>query len=204
MSARIRLPRESPWAAQIGCTAAIGLLLGLIGGGILWTAMANHQPFGVVQIVGGSFAFFGVILLLAGIHQAFAAKTAETIVELEGDTVERGGTLRGAIIQPGPVDLQSLRANVVCLETVIRRRVRGGRTETDATTTVIHQWNVLDSGATQVDAGEQVERPIEITIPHELPASMHDDNRTIQWKLEVWGRVRRRPDFMHPFIIEVT
>ena len=32
---------------------------------------------------------------------------------------------------------------------------------------------------------------------------MREEDRSIQWKLEVWGRVRRRPDFMHPFVIEV-
>src|SRR5688500_15975704 len=111
----IRLERNAPAGAMAGCALAIGLLLLAIGAFPVYMTLTHDEPGQrtFYYIVGGGFAAVGVLLLYSGIHQFFAMATPQTIVEMETQTLRRGTTVDFLIRQPGPVTLQSLRANLV-------------------------------------------------------------------------------------------
>jgi hypothetical protein len=41
-------------------------------------------------------------------------------------------------------------------------------------------------------------------MPYDAPLSSETANERVTWHIEVWGRVRWWPDFMHPFTVIVA
>lgn len=199
-----RIERETPWKATAGCALGMGIVVGLIAGVIIFMCL-RHDDYGLPLIVGSAFGLVALLLLYSGIHQLIASGVPETILELDDLPVTRGRSMHGLVIQDGPIDLKSIRANLLCLEITAKRykRAKGG-TETSYFTKVLSETNILDVGEISLSAGERLQWDLSLDIPRDHPATgkIATDKR-IEWKLEVWGRVRARPDFMHPFVIHV-
>lgn len=207
----VRLMRDTPWGRSIGCALLMGLLLTgfSTGMGLLISKYPPQQdgiwiPFTVV----GFFGLVGVFLVVSGIHQWFASRVRETILEIDKERVRRGSTLQVCLRQEGPVTLTSLRANVRCLErrhTWNTRSNSDGGTESYRTTDEKELWtqNILDEQPGTIPSEEFWEKTVSFSIPEQYPASLSTDELDIVWKIEVWGRVARWPDFMHPYAFEV-
>lgn len=199
-----RIARASPWGAQATCALGIGVVLLLIGGTICFFAL-KHDDRGLPLIVGGAFSLVALVLVYSGIHQFFAQQgVKETIFELEDLPVVRGEPRNGIVIQEGPIRLQSLRANVICMEETRKEVRRDGTTRIERFYKMIWDTNVLDEGETTLDDHERLQRNVVIEIPRSCkPSGEQGGNKAIEWRVEIWGRVKGRPDFMHPFVIEV-
>lgn len=208
----VRLKRENPWGRAIGCALFLGVALtGIaVGVGLLIRQLPPDQkdtwiPYVFIVVFG----FVGVCLILSGIHQWFASRVRETILEIDTEEISLGATVRACFRQEGPVTLSSLRANLRCIErrhTWKTRSNSDGDSETYKTTDEKELWteNILDEQPGSVQAEEFWEKSVSFDIPSEYPASLDTDDVEIVWKIEVWGRVHRWPDFMHPFVIQVN
>jgi len=191
---------------MVGCTFIIATILLSLGGFIIYmdlTHSAERQ--GVVLIVGGGFALTGFFVFIGGIQRALASRTPQTILEVDEVPFARGSTIRAAVIQQGPVELKSLRVNLVCLRTTTRIVRRKGRDEKDYTTQEIFSVNAFDSSELVLGEGERFDRTFEIQVPEDAIRSGQETKMTtIQWKLETWGGGSFRNRFMHPFTVVVT
>ena len=192
---RYSLSRKTSRGAQIGCTLALALIVGGIGATafVLASRHRETEPSFVVYVVGGGFALVGLLLLYSAIHQLFALRTPETIVEIDRDVLVRGGDVQLYFRQPGPAQFESLRANLVGEEswwtgTGKRRRHH---------VLQLGVFNLFDSGPFEVDATVPYERIADARIPHVPHAS--DPAHAETWQLEVWGKVRGRADFQHVY-----
>lgn len=208
----VRLQREQPWGQAIGCALFLGLLLMAIAGvgcAVMRQIPPQEKDRWVAYVFIGVFGVIGVLLFMSGIHQWFASRVRETIVEIDQESTPLGGTIRICFRQEGPVTLNSLRANLRCVE---RQHKWGTRTNSDGNSEsykttnerdLITQ-NVLDEDPGSIAAEEFWEKSIQFQIPRDARASFASDDLEIVWKLEVWGKVPRWPDFMHPYLLEVT
>lgn len=208
----VRLKREHPWGRAIGCSLIGGLLLMGLAGGILVLAR-RMPPEGenqwVPYVVLGAFGLCGVVLFLNGVHQWFASRVRETIVEIDQDPIPVGATVAMCVRQEGPVNLSSLRANLRCVERKHEWHTRtdsDGKTETYKTTNEkeLFKLNILDEQPESIPAEEFWEKSLTFQIPTDGRPSLTSTDLEIVWMIEVWGKVRRWPDFMHPFILKVV
>ena len=107
------------------------------------------------------------------------------------------------IRQPGPVALRSLRANLVGSEHKSRMvRVEDETKWVRSPDTLLMHKNFFDVRDVRIMAGEESRWLAELPIPEGL-ASGKDGSVTTSCKIEVWGRVRFYPGFMHSFPIRV-
>jgi hypothetical protein len=196
-----RLTREQPWKAQIGCGAVIALAAAAPGVFIAYmTYFHDHSDnrgktfaFAAVWIVVGLFIFLGTI------HQALASRSPETVVEIEPAELAPGEALRIRILQPGPLRLLSLHANLAGEETTI---ATGGGRRT-RTTRYLGPHRMLEVERQQIGAADTLQRDATFIVP-DVAASGEASGVSVQWKIEVWGRVSMWPDFMHPFPVKVV
>lgn len=198
-----RLTRETPWKAQVGCSAVIALVVATPGLFIGYmTYFHDHSDarnkmfaFSAVWVV------VGLLILLSSIHQAFAIRSPETIVEIDPVDFRPGQTVRLRVTQPGPLRLQSIHANLAGEQTTIRLVPRTGKTS--RTTKYLGPYRMLEIERQQIEPDQKVEREVMFQIPDVAPSyESPEGNR--RWKIEVWGRVAMWPDFMHPFLINVA
>lgn len=201
-----RLVRETPWQSSVGCSFLIAFVLLAFAsfiGWMEWTHRTDKGPDGVVVVFSAVFGLVGLVMLFAGIHQKLAMRTKETIVEVEERPLRRGTARQARVMQEGPVSLKSLRMNLVCLETITKIVQRRDGTHRERYTKQIADHNVLDQRDVVLAEGEQWERDVTIDVPADAEPSGTIGDRTIEWKLEVWGVVRGNADFMHPFVVDV-
>ena len=71
-------------------------------------------------------------------------------------------------------------------------------------TKYLGQFRMIDVERYDIAGGEQLEREATFQVPADIPVSLESPDRTIRWKIEVWGRVAWWPDFMHPFPVTVV
>jgi hypothetical protein len=211
-SQRVRLSRDGSAAAMAGCATMLGVLLIAIGAFPIYMTMKHDGPgeHALYFIVGGGFALVGLLLLYSGVMQQFARATPETIVTADVPFV-RGRRASVTIEQPGPVSLISLRVNLVGEEKWATSR--SGRSATSGMTRRDTSWHTKHLGTfnvlsvNDVDVGpEPLVAHGELDVPQDLEPSRErhgDDRRSVEWRLEVWGKVRGRADFMHPFVVIV-
>ena len=207
----VRLTRDTPWGRAIGCALFLGLILtGIASGvGFLIRQHPTHEEgTWIPYVVIGAFGFVGLCLIWSGIHQWFASRVRETILEIDTEQAKPGSTVRACFRQEGPVTLNSLRANVRCVErrhTWKTRSNSDGDSETYRTTDEKELWteNILDEQPGGIQAEEFWEQSVSFTIPDDYPTSLDTDDLEIVWKIEVWGRVHLWPDFMHSFEFKV-
>lgn len=196
---RYSLTRNASRGAQIGCTLFLALLLGGIAVPVLIAAYRHSETENnfVVYIVGGGFGLVALLLLYSAIHQLFALKTPQTVVEIDSDRLVRGKEVQLYFRQPGPASFESLRANLVGEESWWT----GSGKRRSRQVLQLGVFNLFDSGAFDVDDLVPYERIVTVEIPRVPQAS--DRTHDVQWKLEVWGRVRGRADFQHVFPVEL-
>lgn len=188
MPLQYTLERSSSRGAQIARTFALAVVLGAIGGGALFFGEEL-----IVYIVGGGFTLVALLLLYAAIHQLFAARTPQTIVETDSKTLKRGKSIQLTFRQPGDGSFESLRANLVGEEvwfTWYRSRRRRHVLQ-------LGTFNIYDSGS--------FEAPFEETVTVKIPdlPRPSDPKHGVHWRMEVWGKVRGRADVQHVFPMEL-
>lgn len=180
------LRRKTTRGAQIAATLGIALLLGAMAAFVF----TRPAPL-VARIVGGAFGIVALLLLYAGIHQLFALRTPETLVECDADELRRGKEIRLRFRQPGSGSFESLRANLVGDEHWTEP-VRGGRRARRYQH--IATVNLYDSGAFTAP----LDKTVSVRIPQDLPRASVK-GRGERWRLEVWGKVHGRADVQHVF-----
>ncbi len=194
---RHALEREASRGAQIGCTLVVAVLVGGIGAAILVFASRSGDRSFVVLSVGGIFSLVGLLALYSGIHQLFALRTPQTIVETDSGVFKRGGRVRLYFRQPGPGSFESLRANLVGEESWWSGPSKRRRKNV----VQLGVFNLFDSGPFEVDATTPFERTVEVEVPDVPHASSPAHHES--WQLEVWGKVRGRADFQHVFPVRL-
>jgi hypothetical protein len=202
----VRLQRIETTSAGRGLAAALVVMIlgtAAIGLAIELEPPGHRTPF---YLFGGAFIAIGLLLLYGAIHRKLSAKTPPTIVEAPDDTLRRGASVELLIRQPGPVRLASLRANLVGEERWITRPRHGRDRHVNWQSKHLGTFNFLEYGEAAIDT-----KPLEVFATLEVPreiAPSHpprgDDRRTIAWKIEVWGVVRGRADFLHAFDVTVV
>ena len=202
-----RLERKSSWGAQAGCATVIGLFLTALGSVFIYFEV-RADDVGLGTVVGGGFALVGLLVLgLGGIHQLWArAQTAETFFEIEALRIARGEPVRFCVVQPGPADFQSLRVKVICQRTVITWKNRNGKREADRDIRIVHDHCALDMTDIAVARGARRSQEGALLVPLDQPPSGGagtPESPAHEWQIEIWGRVRRGPDVMHPYVIHV-
>ncbi|HEY0140040.1 MAG TPA: hypothetical protein VGF48_04035 [Thermoanaerobaculia bacterium] len=187
------LKRDTPRGAQIGCSLFLALLLGGIGIGITYKAYAHPESDGnwIIWTVGAAFSIIGLLLLYAAIHQLFSVKSPVTEVSLEHKKLLRGRRTAVLIRQRGPMELESLRANLVGTRWIRRRKSTYSED--------LGTFHFFDSGPATIDESIPLQRNTHIDVPEDIEPS--EPNNT--WAIEVWGKVRGRADFQHVFPVEV-
>lgn len=208
----VRLKREVPWSAETGCAIFIGLFVLAIVGGLYYAVThigKDEKDQWVVYVFIWVFGFVGAMLVFSGIHRWIASRVRETMVEIEEEHVSRGRPIKACFRQEGPVTLASLRANVLCFEMTYKWGTRtdsDGNSERYKTTNekLFYQQNILDEHDNMIVAEDIWETIVEFQLPDDALPSFESEDRAIVWKIEVWGKVKLWPDFMHPFVIEVV
>lgn len=201
-----RLTRQSPWKAQVGCGFALAFIVaapGLFIGYMTYTRDHSDNrnamfAFSAVWVV------VAILVLLSNIHQAIAMRSPETMIEIDPGELKPGEPLRIRVIQPGPLSLQSIHANLSGEDTTISYSRNERVTHTKRNTKYLGPFRMIEVERYDIAGGEQLEREATFQIPPDIPASLESSDRTIRWKIEVWGRVAWWPDFMHPFPVTVT
>lgn len=140
---------------------------------------------------------FGLLMLYSGVHALFASRTPPTTIVVDRSPLHPGEEAGVMIRQQGPVQFESLRANLVC-----ERIERSGGKSRKMTYPV--QENFFDSGPCEVGRMDTQEFRAVVRVPADAEPTTAGVRLTINWRIEVWGRVKGNADFLRPFEIEVT
>ncbi len=150
---------------------------------------------GVFTYVAALPALFGILLTYGFIHALLASKTPPTTIILTSDPMIRGHKTGLTIRQHGPVRLENLRVNLVCEKSVRKDKSRD--------LTYPHQMEVFDSGPCEVALLDSTEFQTSVSVPGDAEPTMDNVKVRIVWRLEIWGKVIGRADFMRPFTVVV-
>jgi len=209
----VRLVRETSRTRQRWTALGLGLLLVVVA--TLFGIAVQGEPGGIAAnwlfylvIVG--FGLVGLFLLYCGLQQTLALGTPETIVEMESLCIEGGAVTKLCIRQEGPVSLASLRVSLVCIERIdgwVKQTGKDGQpreVRRDSERQIFKQ-TILDERDIRIARGEMWEQIVEFTVEGKGKRRKRRTKGIADktWKIEVWGRVRWWPDFMHPFLVEV-
>lgn len=200
----VQLTRDTPWGSVFGRSLILGLVLGALGSGILLLTSRHWQGWEddwIAMAVGAAFVLASLLMFLGAIHQFFAAKVPETEVAIFPGMLPSGSTATLRLRQAGPVRLLSLSACLVC---EIREKHRNRDGKASYTFKYPYQQRIFAADVMAIPAGAQVERVVKFLVPQGLPPSDGSLEQQVTWRIEVWGKVRHWPDFMHPFTVVVT
>ncbi len=191
------LSRRTSSRFQIGCTFAIAVVLG----GLAYLAYANVAKVQMLIVFAVVLGLIALLLLYSAIHQLFALRTRQTIVEIAATVLTRGEQVRFWFQQPGPADFESLRANLVGEGSWSHGT---GKSRTRSVES-LGMFNFFDSGEIRVDEASRFECDAVLNVPGDIiPTGLYGDNRVASWNIEVWGKVKGRADFQHVFPIHVS
>lgn len=199
-----RLVRELPWKTEIGCGLLISLILGGVGGFILYMEHV-HPPSSLAKnawvpsVVGGGFLLVGVLLFFSMVYASLASRSPETVIAVDKNELRRGGRVTVHILQPGPIRLKSLRADLFGEELRVRGYSNRLTTRKDLGT-----FKFFAQDDIVVRNGGVFHHSTTLDIPQDVPPSAAVDGGTVTWRIEVWGAVSRGFDFRHPFVVKVT
>lgn len=205
----VRMERDTPWRSQIGCSFLLGLVLVAVAGAIA-IPVATHWKGGtqedwVPTIFVVVFGGIGLLMWFMGVHQRLASRTPETEVWIKGVPVHPGGKVTLRVRQPGPVALLTLRGRLLCEVETWHAAVRpSGSGSGSWDRKYPHDARVFDFEGSALKSGESLDHEVEVTVPADARPSMDSGDLRVKWRIEVWGRVRHWPDFMHPFTIQVV
>ncbi|CAN5692792.1 hypothetical protein BH09VER1_BH09VER1_04240 [soil metagenome] len=176
--------------------AAASLACGLIIAGLAALFFASGvPPFNWLSIVPGLLA---LLLFYNSLHSLLASQTPPTTLKLDLKSLRPSQSTDVIIRQPGPVRLHSLRANLIC------ERITKEFPNTTRSITYPCQLNFFDSGPFRIPEAATKDFKAELTIPPDAEPSLESLELIIRWRIEVWGKVVWRADFMRPFDIEVV
>ncbi|HYR29820.1 MAG TPA: hypothetical protein VEU30_15225 [Thermoanaerobaculia bacterium] len=188
---RHALKRNASRTAQIARTFALALLLAAIA---IPVGIYGPQRLLFYAIAAG-FGIVSLLLFYSAVHQLFALRTAETVVEIDADELNRGAAFELFVRQPGSGELESLRANLVGEERWWQRNYSRKRRRMVAHLATV---NLFDSGPFSAP----YESSVTVTVPRDLPRATAKD-RAEHWRIEVWGNVKGRADFQHVFPVKM-
>lgn len=183
------LSRTVSRSKQIAQAFALGVLFAAAVVPMVLFAEKNVLVYAAIVVLGG----FSLLLFWAAIHQLFTLRTPQTVVEIDVETLRRGGEVQLTFRQPGTGSYESLRANLAGEERWVEsgygnRRVRRVKQ--------LGTFHVFDSGP--------FEAPWETTVRVHVPDLPHAEaTHGEYWRLEVWGKIRGRADFLHAYDLRV-
>lgn len=202
----LRLRRSGISArAHVGLLLGLGSFLTLFGGGIasLFLVERGRDGSWVSLLVGGAFAGTGLLLLYAGTKAFRGLRVAPTCLFLqEGADLRPGAAARLRVVQPGPVDLDSLVVRLLC-ERVYRRRTGRGRATVEDRE-LLHQQELVSAANASVPAGKRFEREVILTVPLDArPDGPALPDGRISWRIEVSGDAGVLRAIHHSFDVAV-
>jgi hypothetical protein len=202
----VRLERDTPWRTQVGCSFALGLVLLVVAGGITVPVITHWQggtqEDWVPALFAAVFGGIGLLMWLTTVHQRLAMRTPETEVWIERTGLRAGERVALRVRQPGPVALKSLRGRLLCEVQVWRPAARSSGSGS-WTSKYPYDERFFDLEGAALGAGDALDRTVELTVPADARLSEESPGLRVRWRIEVWGRVRHWPDFMHPFPLKV-
>lgn len=150
---------------------------------------------GIFSYVAAIPGLLGLGLVYGWVHALLASQTPPTTILLAAEPLIRGRETPLTIRQQGPVRLESLRVNLICEKSVRRQKTRD--------LTYPHQIAVFDSGPCDVSLLDSTEFQTVIPVPSDAEPTTDNVRLRIVWRLEIWGKVIGRADFMRPFTVVV-
>jgi hypothetical protein len=201
----VRLKRETDLNSQLGCTAALSVLLLTVATFACWAGTSPGKNQWVAWAVGGAFGLFGLLCLLSYVRQRLASGIPETIVELSVEPLKPGHKAQLCLLQRGPAKLKSLSAQLLCLQqtTVPIPNAPAGRPSTRLETRTLHQETLINATHLRVVPGDQWMETLEFSLPSDAPITSIQGNIEVLWKIKVWGTGHGLATFMHPFVVQV-
>jgi hypothetical protein len=204
----VRLERDTPWRTQVGCSFALGLVLVLFAGAITVPVVTHwqggRQEDWVPALFAAVFGGVGLLMWLSTVHQRLAMRTPETEVWIERVPLHAGERVALRVRQPGPVALKSLRGRLLCEVQVWRPSASQGRSGRGSwSSTFPYDERFFDLDGAVLGSGDALDRTVELAVPADARLSDESPQLRVRWRIEVWGRVRHWPDFMHPFPLKV-
>jgi hypothetical protein len=143
-------------------------------------------------------ALLALLVLYSGIHALFASRTPPTTLKLDAAPLRVGQSTGLVIRQTGPVLFESLRANLIC------ERSERKPGQKNRAVTYPCQTNFFDSGPCEVARMHVQEFRAAVTVPGDAEPSTDGGRLRIEWRIEVWGKVKGNADFMRAFGVEVV
>jgi len=159
--------------------------------------------FGVLALV------LGAVMLWSCFYQVLMHRIPLPVLELSTETITLGKPVRITIIQPGPVALRGLRAEIVCLERHItwKTRVPDEHGHRAAYAKVdekrVHTEKLVDASDVRVLDGEVWQQTCVFTLSPTAQPTKKSNRLDIVWQIEVSGRSGPLTKFMHEFVVEV-
>jgi hypothetical protein len=150
---------------------------------------------GVFTYVSALPAILGLLVFYTFFHSLFASRTPPTTLLLALDSLPRGKDIPYTIRQYGPVRLESLRGRLVCEKSVRRDKSRD--------LTYPYQIEIFDTGPVEVALHDTMDHPATLHIPADAEPTTDQVGLRIEWRIEIWGKVIGRADFMRPFRVVV-
>src|SRR5438045_667249 len=160
-----RLTREQPWTAQIGCAFAVSLIVaapGIFVGYMTWFHDTSRNRT-MMFVFAAVWIAVGLIVLMSSVVQAIAVRSPETLVEIDPPELTPGEPVRIRIIQPGPLRLKSLHANLAGEE--MTYKISGGAEKRTRMTRYLGPFRMLDIGRQNVDLSETLQRENTFVVP---------------------------------------
>lgn len=183
------------WAVSTGIV--LGLFAVLL---ILFDAFMAEDK-NIRLIVIEMLVCLGLLLIYSGLLQLLAAKYPVTIVEMSKSALERGKVVNFFFSQAGPINLKTLRANLVGEEEWWSVNQEDDKT---GNTRYLGAFNCFDSGPQKITEAVPFEAQVSFTVPQDIPASgKTPEAHKINWKIEVWGTVRGGVNFYHSYPVVV-
>ena len=175
-------------------TWLLGVFMSAITGAIVWGTVSEWDG-SVWSAIGAAtvVAIFGLLaglLLWSALRQSLALTVPVTIVEVSKQPVAPGDLVTLCVKQPGPVNLRSLRANLVGTQRTERRIEYTGETarhDRGPVKMTFHE-NILDAGAGRIDHGLSRQWTTKFPIPGEASESGKESSVISVWTIEVWGK----------------
>ena len=186
--------------------ALVSIFIAILLGGFAWVLLVYRPFFAEDQVVQLAIIglLFGLSLLLiySAIYQILATRIPTTILESSQDILERGKTVNFYCRQAGPINLISLRINLLGEE--VWWTIDKNDKEKTRNTRHIGTYNFFDSGALQISANKPYEADISFTLPQNIPATgKTKEQRLVVWKIEIWGKVQGYVNFYHSYPVQV-
>ncbi len=152
----------------------------------------NEQRWTAIGLAAAAavFGLLALLLLWSALQQSLSSTISVTSVEVSKQPVAPGDTVTLCVHQPGPVHLNSLRANLVGIQRIEQKtagpdgKLRHERLPDKMT---LHE-NILDAGGGRVRRGMCRQWMTTFVVPGNADDSGKEDSIVSNWTIEVWGK----------------